>query len=631
MLKPQIALLLLLFLLSFGASGQNKKGELSLIEKTFPDQNYYSAKEEQNFEFDINDNNLEIEENFTTLLFTPEDRTDRHQVMFYDDYSEIKKTECTVSSGLNPNLNVVYTNYQNDGIFHDDLKICAFKMDMIKNVNYKVKYTKIYKNARFFTRFFFHENYPIGEKTISFLVPDWLKIDIMPVNFKGYDILETRTPSGKSTKITYTIKNAMPMPHEQSAPGSLKYLPHLLIFVKSYENGRDNKTFFTDHADVYKWNKTLVEDVINNESDLKPILANIIKNETDSFKMMEKIFYWVQDNVRYIAFEEGIMGYKPAPAAKVCNLLYGDCKGMANLTKTLLKMAGFDSRLTWIGTDDIPYDNNLPTLAVYNHMICTVIFKNKKYFLDATESYIAINDYAERIQGRPCMIYNGATFITEKIPDLSYDRNLHNENYTLKIQDNVLTGKSSGSFSGETKTSFLRHFNDERSGNGEITLKKHLSAQNQNITVKNISTSDINDRVLPLKVSYDFTLKNSILHSGNHDLLIFVNKDKELTTLHFDSTRVCDYVFNSKYYINTNCSLEIPADQQVKKIPDPVLIDNPAFSFNLKYEKKNDVVVLTKVIKIKTGYVVKADFIAWNNAITQANHFYNSPLILSKK
>jgi hypothetical protein len=597
----------------------------------YPDEQFYASKEEQSFDFNFNNDKLQIEENFNSTLFTDEESANRYQYMYYDDYSEVKKISCTADDRSVPFVNVIYTSYQNQGIFHDDLKVAAFKMEMKKETNYKVKYTKEYNNARLFSRVFFHESYPIAEKTISFKIPNWLKIDIMPVNFNGYEIIQTKKEKGKETEITFTIKNTMAFPSENNSPGILKYLPHLLIFVKSYDIGNEKKEFFKTHADVYQWNKKLIDDVDNKEDELKPILSNIIKNETDSFKIMEKIFYWVQDNVRYIAFEDGIMGYKPTSAEKVCNLLYGDCKGMANLTKTFLKMAGFDARLTWIGTNDIPYENDLPTLAVYNHMICTVIFKQKKYFLDATENYIAINDYAERIQSRPCMIDDGANYILEKIPDLSYERNLKTESYTIKLKNNQLVGSSKTAYNGETKTFFLRHFNDMRSGNKEAALKKYFTSNNLNIDVENISTSDINDRTVPLNINYDFNIQNAVLHSNNNDLLLFLNKDKDLYDLYFDSTRVCDYVFNSKYFISTNCSMQIPANKQLKKTPPALKIENENFSFDLKYEKKNEVLALTKVIKIKKGYIFKSDFEIWNKAIQQVRTFYNSPVILSNK
>ena len=56
-----------------------------------------------------------------------------------------------------------------------------------------------------------------------------------------------------------------------------------------------------------------------------------------------RIYYWVQDHVRYIAFENGLRGFIPHDAGRVYASRYGDCKDMANLLHEMLRMAGVKS------------------------------------------------------------------------------------------------------------------------------------------------------------------------------------------------------------------------------------------------------------------------------------------------
>ena len=119
----------------------------------------------------------------------------------------------------------------------------------------------------------------------------------------------------------------------------------------------------------------------------------------------------MQDNIRYIAFEDGLAGFIPATAQEVFKSKYGDCKGMANLMTEMLKLAGLEAYMTWIGTRHIPYDYTLPSLAVDNHCISTVIIGGKEYFLDGTEKYIPFGDYAWRIQGKEVLIGKGINMI----------------------------------------------------------------------------------------------------------------------------------------------------------------------------------------------------------------------------
>jgi hypothetical protein len=71
----------------------------------------------------------------------------------------------------------------------------------------------------------------------------------------------------------------------------------------------------------------------NDTKSLQTILNQLVAGKSSDEEKVKSIYYWVQDNIRYIAFEEVIAGFKPEAAQTVFSNKYGDCKGMANLTK----------------------------------------------------------------------------------------------------------------------------------------------------------------------------------------------------------------------------------------------------------------------------------------------------------
>ena len=74
---------------------------------------------------------------------------------------------------------------------------------------------------------------------------------------------------------------------------------------------------------------------------------------------------------------------------------------MSLLLRTLLKAQGFDARLTDIGTIDIPYRmSEIATLASANHMICSLIYQGKTYYLDATNEYITVGIHTRKHTGQ---------------------------------------------------------------------------------------------------------------------------------------------------------------------------------------------------------------------------------------
>ncbi|RZK99397.1 MAG: hypothetical protein EOO89_31150, partial [Pedobacter sp.] len=103
---------------------------------------------------------------------------------------------------------------------------------------------------------------------------------------------------------------------------------------------------------------------------LKSIVDSIITGVTTTKEKTKRIYNWVQDHVKYVAFEDGYGGFIPRDANLVCDRRFGDCKDMANLLVKMLNMAGVSAHHTWIGTRDIPYSyNQIPTTNVDNHMI----------------------------------------------------------------------------------------------------------------------------------------------------------------------------------------------------------------------------------------------------------------------
>ncbi len=52
----------------------------------------------------------------------------------------------------------------------------------------RFKYDYMYTDAKYLTRFFFHENFPVRQSKITFKVPSWIELEIKEMNFENYKI-----------------------------------------------------------------------------------------------------------------------------------------------------------------------------------------------------------------------------------------------------------------------------------------------------------------------------------------------------------------------------------------------------------------------------------------------------------
>ena len=311
-------------------------------------------------------------------------------------------------------------------------------------------YNYEYTDAKYLTRVFFHQHIPVLKHTISFKVPSWLELDIIEKNFgPAYKIKKDTKKEKDFTTYTFTADNLLPIKQEPSSLGRPYYLPHLVITVRSYTIDKKQYNGFKSLDDMYAWYNFLYKKAENNTESLKQQVSQLTQGKTTDEDKIKSIYYWIQDNIRYVAFEEGYAGFIPQTVQEVFKNKYGDCKGMANLMTEMLKLSGFDAHFSWIGTREIPYDRKeIQSMCVDNHAICVLYHKEKTYFLDGTEKYAAFGKNAYRIQGKSVLVQHGDTYKVENVPMPAMDENLLLTKANFVLKGDKITGHVKMTFEG---------------------------------------------------------------------------------------------------------------------------------------------------------------------------------------
>lgn len=580
--------------------------------------------------FDFKDN-VTVKHSIEEKMMNINHRADIQKYEFYDSESELEDFKIKYRNDKTAGFAVKDEFYKSDDLFFNDYRVKYMNVDFpVQGYTYNYELTKNYKDVKYFTTLYFHDTYPTLKKEFTIVVPDWLEIEIKEFNFQGFDIkkIQNADVNSKSTIYTYTLENTDAIAKDDNAPGMSYYYPHLLVIAKSYTRNNTKTTLFNSTADLYKWYKSLVDSMDENPSALKDKVNELTANAKTDEEKIKNIYYWVQDNIRYIAFEDGLAGFKPDASQNVFQKRYGDCKGMANLTRQMLKEAGFDARLTWIGTKHIAYNYSIPSLVVDNHMICTLFKDGKKYFLDGTEKYNSFGEYADRIQGKEVMIEDGDKFIIEKVPVLTASANKEIYTSTFHVEDEALVGKVSGNMKGESRASFLYGYNNIRKDKKENALQYYISRGDKNFSVSNIITSDLTDRDKTLTMEYNANLKNRV-SSFDNEMYVDLDYMEEFSNLDFKE-RKRDYEFSFKKDYESVITLEIPAGYKVSRLPESYTAKNDAYSMNISYEQKGNTIVYKKRFTINNGTIKKADFQNWNQSIESLKKLYNDQITLTK-
>ncbi|MGC4010091.1 MAG: transglutaminase domain-containing protein [Pseudomonas sp.] len=478
---------------------------------------------------------------------------------------------------------------------------------------------------------YFHNDYPQKKRTISFEIPAGVDVDLVEFNFEGFAIQKTTTTDPKTfvKTISYELNDIKPHVGEDGSTGTNMNLPHIVPVVKSYTFKGVKTPCFESYNDFYAFLHKLNSEVEKSDDYVKAQADKIIAGKTTDLEKITALYYWVQDNIRYIAFEDGIAGYKPMSAKQVLENKYGDCKGVANLLATMLRLEGFDAKFVWIHTNHTKYTCTLPYLGIFDHAICALYWNNKTYFLDCTESYAAFGENAYRIQNRPVMIEDGETFKIETIPFEDVNSSKYIEKISMKVVGDKLVGESELAARGDLKNFYMRKYHFEKSEKKIDFFKNYFTRSSSNITVSNVKTSDLENREVPFNAKYSFELSNQVFKDDN-ELFVNMEFDGLFGKNSKDTLRLTDYTFDMIINYDVTVELTIPEGYKVSSLPPAFKIKNDYCSITLEYQVVDGKVLYKKTFIFPSGVIPKDKAAEYAKIQKDLKKYYTNQVTLTK-
>ena len=123
------------------------------------------------------------------------------------------------------------------------------------------------------------------------------------------------------------------------------------------------------------------------DSPLQAEIAKIRKGSDDPKARAEAAVRLVQDQVHYVFIGMNFGGFTPAEASLTWTRRYGDCKGKTALLLALLHGLGVEAEPALVSTTGgDALGDQLPMLAVFDHVFVRAMIKGKVYWLDGTRS-----------------------------------------------------------------------------------------------------------------------------------------------------------------------------------------------------------------------------------------------------
>lgn len=564
----------------------------------------------------------------------------RHSI-WYGYFSKLSNveayTEVVLDNGKTKKYPVKhYTDHAqiDDGIFYSDDRERIFQFpEVVKDARGYVNYELYFKDVNLLSSFFFSYGLPVASASFQLVVPQQFEIAYRLWNAEKIKIDFAKTQKGNTTIYSWQADKLAGIKQFENSPSARYYHPHLTVKVNAikFKSGWQR---FDDVAGLYRTYYPNIKHIYEEQhTELQPLVDSLIAGQTSDFGKVAAIYQWVQESLKYVAFEENYRGFRPYDPRKVINARFGDCKDMSAVLFSLMRVAGLPAYLAWVGTRDIPYKySEWATSQVDNHMIAVYHTPDTTLFLDGTGSYTPFGFPTSMIQGKEVLIaLNKDEFTLVEVPIIPASANQINDSLHLRWNGRFIEGDAVSSVTGYFKSDYsymYQHLD-------ELELRKSLSSRlefgNNAFSVQQANFENGLRKDQATRINYNFTLKEYAVLFDD-ELIINFNLDKSFLKLRDNSEmRQAPIELEKNAAIQREIHFQIPEGYTIKSMPGNTEISSNGFYFKINYEQEANKIIARSQLTNDKLMVMPAELADFSTFINSLGNTYRQAIILKKK
>jgi len=563
---------------------------------------------------------------------------DRHMdtYEYYDDSRRIQKLSVLV---LDRNGGVIKKYKKAD--FKDASAVSGGQMyteNRVKYLNYhptSYPYTIVFestvkeKSTAFLNSWSPIEGYYVSleQSTYKLVNHTNSKYKFKGYNLEGYDF----KLDDKKSELKFSAEKLKAVERESLSPDFSTIMPWVRFVLNNFElkgvSGNSNSWL-----DYGKWrnDKLLKGRDVLDDTTIKHIdlLTENAKTEKDKIKL---IYKYVQDNTRYVGVQLGIGGWEPIDAKEVDKVKYGDCKGLTNYTKALLKSQNIESyySVVFAGSDKVNFDKEFVSMQG-NHVFLNVPLEEETIWLECTSQTIPFGFLGDFTDDRDVLVItpNGGEIKHTPIYDESDNR--------LKTQGDIVINEFGGMEADiKIESSGLQY--DSRYGLERLSSEKQKSyyldewKYLNGIKINSFAFKNDKDKVSFME-QLNVSTNNYATKAGDK-LLVAINPFNRLSGVPVKYEERKLPFQTSRSFLDTDSYVfEIPSEYIILALPENYKIDSEFGSYKIILEKKEgNKIKYTRELTLKEGVFPKEKYKSYRNFIKKIAKKDKSKFILTKQ
>jgi transglutaminase-like putative cysteine protease len=371
------------------------------------------------------------------------------------------------------------------------------------------------------------------------------------------------------------------------------------------------------------WDYNLIKGRDELSESEKQKVATIISQAKDEREKIKLIYQYVQESTRYVSIDIGIGGFQPAEAQAVAMNGFGDCKGLANYTKALLKAVGVNSYYTLVLAGETkPIEHDFISHH-FNHAILCVPLATDTIWLDCTNQTLPFNYLGSFTDDRPALLITPDGGKLVRTPAFRKNENLVKRTGTVSMNN---FGKSSARITDYYSGIYYEKASDLFGLSSDEEMKRYLNSSLKywDLNPTSVKFSENKSEKPSAVFAYDVSINNFATMAGK--MMIF-NPSIDNAEYLQDLPMPMEVTQFSITY--DSIAYNLPLGYKVEFKPADVSLKNEFGRFNYRIEAINDKLIFKRYLEMNKGEIPLDKFQAFRSFINSVAKTDREKIILS--
>ena len=379
-------------------------------------------------------------------------------------------------------------------------------------------------------------------------------------------------------------------------------------------------------TDYGKWEYSLIQgrDLLS-EAERQELHQLTDGLKTDREKV-EAIYKRLEKTTRYVAILLGIGGQQPAPAAEVSKSGFGDCKGLSNYMRAMLKEVGIPSNYTTISTTNRRFQKDFASVGQMNHVILQVPLQHDTLWLECTNPQLPMGYVHEDIAGHDAIEINETGGRLVRLPVYPDSTNLMRTSVNISLNENgavdMKLSQQATNRQYESLIPLLKMDEKDR----QKTIQRIVYAPQAEISHLDIQESGAN-----ITIDADIKSQRYATKTGQRLFVPICPLHRGYTVPTANADRKEDIWRDLGYLDEDDITITIPEGFEIEAGPKNVSLNQPFASFSFMMQVEGDKIHIHNRLLMKSGSFPKSQFPQLADFIRTISSIYNQKVVLRKK